>query len=505
MKKFNNIIFSLISIALLLMTSCQQEDVQVADQVGVQFEIFSGGSPADNGRLSQDFPEVAPGMCNLELAAYAVVEINGMETYTLDLNIWGSQLKTNLLELTPGEYQVTNFMVYATNGDPLFATPTDESAFARFVNSPLPLDFTVMPYQKMENEVEVLCVEGFTPPDFGFKFWKLSLKQTMPLCIYVNYCDPETGHWVAATEGYVYPDDTEDPEQLIWQAQTQGPGEILCLRFPYDPNVAMDLQEYYVVLFAEGVKHFATINLDWVNQINNSENQYLHLNKNCDGSIEPFMRSDVFAFEDLVIEENDLDYNDFVIQTSLTGDGDMMKFMFKPLARGAGYNHAFSIVMPSEGIAAVNGEDDVWDDGIMKTIVVYSQTIEALNGKFINAECDGETYDAPEKMITIEIEEGFVYDLKKPYLPQLHVDLDDEADTEYILKLYEWTGESTCTMGTDEYPNALRIPMPNDWYWLIEKQDIRDAYLDFEPLASWDPLWYTGPIGTGLYDIHCPD
>ncbi|MGK7396685.1 MAG: spondin domain-containing protein [Candidatus Cyclobacteriaceae bacterium M3_2C_046] len=274
---------------VFLLASCQQEEVPVTDPAGIQFDLTSGViSSSENGRIKEQ-PLVKPGYCDLSLAAYAKVEINGSQEYKIDIQAWEGSYKTNLLELDPGEYQVTKLVVYNHEDKALFATPTMESPFKNFVSMALPLNFTIANHQKLDYPVEVLCVEDFTPPQFGFSFWDIDLKQTKQLCLFANYCDPAEGHRVAPLTAYVFPDKEENMEELIYKTASEGADDLACLRFPYDPDVAPDQQKYWLVVEIHDQKFAGYLDLAMVDHIN-QEYGYLHLNKNCEGDYGPLMK-----------------------------------------------------------------------------------------------------------------------------------------------------------------------------------------------------------------------
>lgn len=504
MKNQNQQIISfLLLVSVLFFYSCQQDDATVKQESGVEFTLLSGQVPGDNGSRINDGhlpPIVEPGLCDMKYADYAIVSIGG-NSYEVNIQEWGGDFKTTLIELPPGNYEVTSFVVYDEDDNPIFATPQEESEFGKFVSFPLPYEFTVEKYYKLENEIDVLCVEEYTPPEFGFKFWDISLKRVKHLCIFANYCDPEEGHKVADLQAYVFADDNEDMAGLIWQGGSQGAGDLMCLSFPWDPEIDPADQLYYVVIYINGVKHSGWVSIEFICEINESDKGYLHLNENCDGSIYPFKKKDVFAWEDLITEQNDQDYNDFVVRTMVTGDGEKLMFTFKPLARGAGFAHSYQIVLPKLGVDGVDGADDVTDDGDKWIITIYNDTEAAIGGKYVNVLCDAGPVDAGSKEVTVYINEDFVYNLATPYQPALYVVPDDESPS-YTLYVWKWSGMSTYSIGEFEFPNGVNPKL--SFLWLIENTNIVDYYLNFTNLGAWNANWSEGPVGVGAWDIDCP-
>jgi len=217
------------------------------------------------------------------------------ETYEIDLKAWGESYKTDLIELGPGTYQVTNVQLFDADDHPLYATPLAESEFGPFVSQALPFDVTVENYRKIEYDLEVLCIEEFTPPQFGFIFWDVTIKEVKNLCVFANYCEPETGHAVASLDVFIYPNENEtNEEDLIWSGSADGDynsndeaNELLCLKFPYDPSIPTEDQSFYIELFVNGVLLETTMSLDEVDSIN-EEDGYLHLNENCEDDYDDF-------------------------------------------------------------------------------------------------------------------------------------------------------------------------------------------------------------------------
>jgi LruC domain-containing protein len=488
--------------------SCEiQDNVSVPGDNGVIFQL-NVSDEGTNAREAQDNGViiVEPGMCDMRNAAYAVVEVRYPDqttaTFTLTINEWVDGFKTSLLELAPGAYEVISFVVLDENEQPLFATPTKGSEFEKFVTSPLPLSFVVRNYEKIENEIDVLCVEEHTPPEFGFKFWKINLKAVKYLCIFANFCD-ETGHKVAPLEVFVYPNEEESPNDMIWHQETQGAGEILCFPLPYDPQLSLEEQQYYVVLYINGAKYVAWIGLDFVEAVNQSNKKYLHLNENCDGNVKPFRTQALLAWEDLITDINDMDYNDLVVRSSVTGDGDIVEMTFTPLARGAGYNHDLLIKLPKAGIESVSGAASAIDDGDMKVITVIKDAKLLFGGDFVNTKCGGVEKDMDDIVVTLDINKDFIYNLSTPYSPLLHVTTNTQPVEKYDLEVWQITGNDTYKCGELDFPNGVKMDNMK-WLWPIEEEQIGLCDGGFEAKDIWRNDFMAKRRGGITYKIDCP-
>ncbi|MGK7397402.1 MAG: alpha/beta fold hydrolase [Candidatus Cyclobacteriaceae bacterium M3_2C_046] len=323
MKTFSVIfITSLMMLMITLLYTCQQDEFVDAPS-GVRFILSPGSVQNDGARINQDqdeFPQIGEGLCDLVHAAYAKIVIEGiLEEIEIPIKKWDADYKTDLVELEPGTYNILSFVVYNQQDVPIFATPAASSEFGAFVAEPLPLEFAVSIYEKSALQIEVLCVENFTPPQFGFSFWNIGLKTTRNLCIFGNYCEPASGHLVAEMEAWIYPDAQHTTAtDLIWTARTDTEDEnpnnnLLCLKFPYDPEIPASEQTFYVMLRSENVFLTATLSLAEIDKINEMEG-YLHLNKNCQENFEPFQISEEHRV--VIMEDPDLSIHYRVI-----GDG----------------------------------------------------------------------------------------------------------------------------------------------------------------------------------------
>ena len=496
MNKKWQLMGALLGLSLIVFFSCQNDKDEPLDNKGsVSFNVSALTVPTDDnpgGRTA-----VEPGTCDMKFASYVVVEVDG-NPHRLDIEEWSGDFKTDLLELDPGVHVLSQFVVFDADGNAIFATPSIESEFEKFVQIPLPVEFEVLPYEKIENYIEVLCIEDFTPPEFGFKFWDFEIMQVKYLCIFANYCEEEYGHLVANLEVEVYPSaEQTDPDDLIWSGASQGPGDLLCMKLPYDPRIPTEEQFYYIILRVNGIIYVADINLAFVDDINESEKGYLHLNENCHGDIRPFSRIAQLAWEDLVTGGNDQDYNDIVVGVEISGDGDNLFFNLLPMARGAGYEHRFELVFQADEVAGVNSPYYIRDDGATKAVVVCDETSCMFGESFVNVSCGGATSSYAVKGVVIDVTDDFVFHFDRPLKPCLHT-IAGETVT-YNLFLYDWNGDgqSTYTLGDAEFPNGLVINKDwtrgNIWKWPIETESILDAYPEFGPIPVPDG-WYNGAI-----------
>ncbi len=503
-KTFN---LCLASMAMLFMYSCQQDDVATVEKNGVEF-IFTGDRVGNSNNAGRDNGEYVAD-CDMSLASYAIITMGGND-YTIDLKAWGDNYKTELVELDPGSYEVTSCMLYDADDNPLYATPMTGSEFGRFVDQSLPFSVEVEEYRKIEYDIDVLCVEDFTPPQFGFVFWNVNMKEVKNLCIFANFCEPEEGHKVATLYAEIYPSElATGPNELIWSGSADGDyesedeaNELLCLKFPYDASIPADEQSFYIKLYINDILFDGTMTLDRVDLINEEEG-YLHLNENCKGDFDVFRNSYNIAWEDIVTGPpvNDVDFNDFVVKTTTFTDisTGYLNYKFDPLARGGVYNHAFRFWLPGTGYVISGEFASISEIDGNTAVTVYPNTREAfttMNKNFVNVKCDGDVGTGISKTITIESAPvEFTFFLLSPFDANLGV---SGSGGDYDLTAGNLFPTSTFMKDGQEYPNGFVTDQ--NWLWGQETVDIRTIYgnnfiINSTPIiapATYSSFLYTG-------------
>jgi hypothetical protein len=490
--------------AMLFMYSCQQEDDSVSEeQAGVEFIL--NGDRVSNNKSSVTDGKNDVESCDMALASYAIIEMSGT-TYTIDLKAWGESFKTDLIELDPGTYEVTSVQLYDADDHPLYATPTAASEFGAFVSQPLPFEVTVENFRKIEYDLEVLCIEEFTPPQFGFVFWDITIKEVKNLCVFTNFCEPDTGHEVASLEAFIYPNENATSEaDLIWSGSADGDfdsedeeNELLCLKFPYDPSIPTEDQSYYIELYVNGVLFVGTMPLDRVDEIN-AENGYLHLNEDCDGDFDVFSNTYNIAWEDINDDgaSNDCDYNDLIVKTTTFTDitTGHLNFRFEPVARGGGYSHAFKFWLPGTGYVISGDATDVQEVSGNTMVEVYPNTSQAFspNGNFVNTICGGTIGTGDVKTITVEsAPSDFTFYLLNPFDANLNVN----GGPNYDLTIGNLFAPSTFIKDGQEMQNGLITD--NTWKWVVDGVDIRTVYgnnfqTNFVPTGNTQDLFENCP------------
>lgn len=88
----------------------------------------------------------------------------------------------DLLELMPGNYVITDFMV-VDDGEVLNATPKSESPFGEFVMHSLPYNFSVTENSVAEVNMQVIDARNEKPEAFGYTSFKVSKANTLSFIV----------------------------------------------------------------------------------------------------------------------------------------------------------------------------------------------------------------------------------------------------------------------------------------------------------------------------------
>jgi LruC domain-containing protein len=236
-----------------------------------------------------------------------------------------------------------------------------------------------------------------------------------------------------------------------------------------------------------------------------------------------------FAFEDLASNSNDMDYNDLVIQaryieTKQANDElTNISMTFFAKARGASYDHEFSIAVPVKGssttrisrynaIGQLLSQENLSRNGVVNC-VIFPSTKQALppNGfAEVDASNADTTRDASgfppclvrswKTVINITINNPAANvsgtDLTKPYDPYVIVKPTTNPTSFYTLRIYEISQDPADLFeGTGGmYPSGLIVP--SDWAWPLERKPIKSIYPDFP-----NPDWFDNkaPDATGYF------
>src|SRR5688572_1281465 len=128
----------LIFIVSATLQMCREEDERITPGK-VQFSFNAKSNGNANGRTQDDFPAGSYLLVSMENSSG--VEIFNKER--MDLLTMGDGYISHPVELNPGSYEVTEFLVVSPYNEVLYATPKAGSPLASLVEHPLPISFSV--------------------------------------------------------------------------------------------------------------------------------------------------------------------------------------------------------------------------------------------------------------------------------------------------------------------------------------------------------------------------
>jgi len=131
--------------------------------------------------------------------------------YYLGYTQVGDGIASDLVQLTPGKYYLTQFEIVEDDGEGgwniLLATPMANSAFKDFVTDVLPLGFDINNYEKNRLVLDVLCFNQQIAPAFGFEWFDYNIVEGDEICVFINCIneyDRDFYHQVFASDIYAW-------------------------------------------------------------------------------------------------------------------------------------------------------------------------------------------------------------------------------------------------------------------------------------------------------------
>lgn len=98
------------------------------------------------------------------------------------------------LALPAGTYYLHHFAVYDSNDQVLWVAPREGGAFADEVGDALPITIELAAGTKPYIDVDVLCYYAREEAAYGYPFFDFDVIEVEnSYCVFVNYCDDETG------------------------------------------------------------------------------------------------------------------------------------------------------------------------------------------------------------------------------------------------------------------------------------------------------------------------
>jgi LruC domain-containing protein len=204
-----------------------------------------------------------------------------------------------------------------------------------------------------------------------------------------------------------------------------------------------------------------------------------------------------YAWEDKQNSANDSDYNDMVVQSSVSKSATELKINFLATARGALFDHKFRFRIPKTGIAAIFGGAYTQDD-MYYYVTVFESTKNALpstgTSGFANTWASPVCVPFARREVVLTLNNAFSYNSAKPIEPYISVYPSGNATgkPDYDLYIYEVSNRDTWTATNGKvYPNGILIPL--DWRWPLEAVNISTPYPRFTSISDGFNNNWAGP------------
>ncbi len=276
MKNFKLSIAYLAMFAMIF-TSCSKEEASpLSDQDTVQLTFGTLLNDLTRQAIPAECSDGDPSYVAVGITNSAGMYVGGTTTDVHWINIdlmnnngsWETKYSSDL-ELPAGTYTLQHFIVYDDDDNVLWVAPRTGGTFATSVDNPLPYPFDLAPGTKPYIEVDVLCYVAREEAAYGYPFFEFDVTEVEnSYCIFVNYCDDETGREYPAnfrvqiwSDGYGGNDLVVNQTNAITMAGDWPSASALCVALPDLMN-----DTYYA--------RVTVINHDWLNYTADASDYY---------------------------------------------------------------------------------------------------------------------------------------------------------------------------------------------------------------------------------------
>ena len=156
----------LASLLLCFLVSCEN---RINEDSATGKAEFSVSMPGD---MAKSEPGSSPdsGIISYHIMI-SIEDLEGNPVITdtlIPVYAFGAGFTSEIVELEPGDFNLTKFLVINPSGEVIFASPLEGSPLAYLANDPLPVLFRIRPDQVTRVAPEVLFVGNYTPSQFGY-------------------------------------------------------------------------------------------------------------------------------------------------------------------------------------------------------------------------------------------------------------------------------------------------------------------------------------------------
>jgi hypothetical protein len=167
----------------ILLYSCGEKEVVQKEQVS--FAITPKVEGDANGKTqSADLPAGTSLLISITDASGNPV----LTRHKINILHLGNSYLTDPLELTPGRYTLTDFLL-ENDSEVLYATPQRNSKLSKIVSRPLPYSFVIGRNKVNNVEMEVVDAKLNQPQDFGYASFGIVVVQPLQVSVFVRQDD----------------------------------------------------------------------------------------------------------------------------------------------------------------------------------------------------------------------------------------------------------------------------------------------------------------------------
>jgi hypothetical protein len=163
------------------MYACMEDAAPPVKNEKVQFTFQPSSTTSDGGRSARTLPDgISLRISISDRSGNAVVT-----DQTITILKMGESYMTEPLELRPGSYMITDFLI-VKDSEVLFATPKHGSPLAPAVEHSLPYGFSVGKNAVTNVQMQVIDVAGEQPEAFGYASFGIALANPFQISVFIQ-------------------------------------------------------------------------------------------------------------------------------------------------------------------------------------------------------------------------------------------------------------------------------------------------------------------------------
>jgi hypothetical protein len=236
MKDLIKILGLILFLGLFQTCTINEPEIKKAEQV--TFSLTAKGE--NGGRISG---ATLPAGTTALLSIQAIAGVSVLSNKTVTLLSFGDSYITSPIELIPGDYKITDFMLVNSTGQVIYAAPKIGSPLAALVSSPLPTQFSVTENNVTNVGMQVVNVKTKKPEDFGYVSFGVETVELLNVSVFIK---TSTGLALTTADAYIVKDDRDTLQTYSLKA------EVNSLPFTEDPTAT-----YKLVIGKSGYARYA--------------------------------------------------------------------------------------------------------------------------------------------------------------------------------------------------------------------------------------------------------